>query len=157
MTNEVHIAVLRFSQIYVHSSPSSLPGTRWIELAVEQGGTLFDYTLISANGGGSHVDWRFGGPDVVDAGDSVILCEDAVAVASLFPNVTRVVLYQNADFFQHLLPTGGDLWLWLRFINHWFARVAWGDGNGYISHPDAPNRPVLAVLGPEQPNNCAIV
>lgn len=139
---------LKFSQIYVNP-PIGTQIPRWFELTLVPSGNVAGHALFAANGGSSYTSWLFGGPGVVAAESRFIFTEDIDLFQQWNPLANYAAIYENADFFNYLPPTGGEIWVRLGQLNSWRSRVRWGNGNGNINHPDAPNQnwsgPTVAV------------
>ena len=139
---------VRFSQIYVNPAPGTRSGARWFEVVACQGGGFDNCAVFAANGGTGYATWLFGGPGVVETGAITIFCEDKGVFEELYPNAQYVAIYENAAFFQNLPAAGGELWLRFGLVNNWTSRVAWGNANGYINHPDAPGQSYTPLNAP---------
>lgn len=132
---------LAFAHIYVNPPPAAGSGARFIELRVRTSTYVRGYALYAANGGSGAEPWLFNGPGDVPDGGSIFLVEDEAVFGRLNPLAQSTAIYENRTFFTNAInAAGGELWLRLGELNSWRNRVRWGDGNGYINHPDAPSR-----------------
>ena len=132
---------LAFAHIYVNPPPAAGGGARFIELRVRTSTYVRGFALNAANGGSGAEIWIFNGPGDVADGGSIFLVEDEDAFTRVNPLANAAAIYENRTFFQNAInAAGGELWLRLGELNQWQSRVRWGDGNGYVNHPDAPSR-----------------
>lgn len=132
---------LAFAHIYVNPPLAAGAGARFIELRVRSNTYVRGYALYAANGGSGAEAWLFNGPGDVEDGGSIFLVEDEEAFARLNPLASSAAIYENRTFFTNAInAAGGELWLRIGELNSWRNRVRWGNGNGYVNHPDAPSR-----------------
>jgi hypothetical protein len=129
----------KFSQLYLNPPDDTPARARWIEIIAMTSDGVADISLYSANGTESVI------LDISSAGitthERLIICEDLAIFSELNPIGTPAATIENSSFFDHLLASGGDMWL--RSSLSWLSRVAWGDGhhstNGAnFPHEDAP-------------------
>ncbi len=130
---------LKFSQIYINP-PIGTQVPRWFEVTMVPSGSVVQYALYAANGGSSYAEWLWGGPGSVEAESRFIFTEDIDLFQQYNPLAEYAAIYENADFFNYLPATGGEMWIRFGLLNSWRSRVRWGDGNGLINHEDAPDR-----------------
>lgn len=135
-----NVGSLRFSQLYLNPPPGTPPGARWIELALATG-DFQHYWIASANGSsaGSAVTLRLPEDQSVESSGAgkIIIAEDPAVFRRLNPEANPALLINikdpdqsnNAGFFNHLTPTGGDMWIFNSESQNWHGRVAWGDGH----------------------------
>ena len=130
---------VKFSQIYIYP-PIGTAVPRWFEITRVLSGAIDSLAVYAANGGTSYAEWLFGGPGSVEAGGRVIFTEDIDLFQQWNPLAEYDAIYENADFFNYLPVAGGEMWIRYGLLNSWRSRVRWGNGNGFINHPDAPER-----------------
>lgn len=137
--DEENDGTLAFATLYLNPPIAAGAGARYIELRVRSGTNVRGMALNSANGGTGVEIWIFNGPGDVPAGGSIYLVEDEEVFTRLNPLAQQGTIYENRAYFQHIRAAGGEFWLRLGERNMWLSRVRWGDGNGLINHPDAPD------------------
>lgn len=130
---------VKFSQIYIYP-PIGTTIPRWFEITRVLSGAIDSLAVYAANGGSSYTEWIFGGPGSVEPGGRVIFTEDIDLFQQWNPLAEYDAIYENADFFNYLPVAGGEMWIRYGLLNSWRSRVRWGDGNGNINHPEAPER-----------------
>lgn len=145
--------LLKFDEIYINPPTGAPAGCRYIRLRLMDG-SFKGYALYCANGGSGSVEWLLNGTGSVGQGQVAILCEDAEVFRKLNPLSDAASVIQNRAWFQNMRVAGQHLRLRRGALGLWEGQVAWGDGYGYINHPDlnspAPYGTPIAAPTPGQ-------
>lgn len=142
---------LKFTHIYINPPPGSRPGRRFIEFTVTAAGSFSGLDLFSASGGGSMVQWAFGGPGSLGAYEKFVLCEDEAVYLEEHPLSEHKWIKADAGFWPHLSAAGGTFGLRLGALDQWWTIVKWGTGGGGLSVADVNSPPTwsgTAVAAP---------
>lgn len=140
-------AGFRFTNVYLNPPPGSRAGTRFIELTAGDATTLSGMSIYSAIGGGSMAEWYWNGPGDVEAGDKIVLCEDAQVYEDAHPLSEHVYIRADYGFFTMVIAANGTLACRLPAWDAWYNIIKWGDGRGGLSTIDTNPPPTWSGAG----------
>lgn len=137
-----NIQTRKFNQVYINPPPGTPAGAKWIEIIMTNNSASFQRLAINSADPASTDDtniWILGSGDP-HINDLIILCQNEKVFRQLNPlaEPNMILEASSASFFNHIVGSGGQLWLRTGVTNDWYANMVWGDGNGFINHPDAP-------------------